>query len=63
MPNESKYEIWKNTKGQWYWHFKAGNGEIVAGGEGYVKQADCVHAITLLKGSKDCVIYTLSGNE
>lgn len=61
MPNESKYEIWKSIKNsQWYWRFKAGNGEIVAGGEGYVQQDDCLHAIGLLMASTSCKVYDIS---
>ncbi len=59
--HESKYEIWKSkNNSQWYWHFKAGNGETVAGGEGYQNKQDCLHAIYLLQASKECKIYNLT---
>ncbi len=47
-----KYELWKSAAdSKWYWHLKAGNGEKIAQGEGYVRKADCVHAIKLVKSS------------
>jgi uncharacterized protein YegP (UPF0339 family) len=47
-----KYEYWKSdSDGQWYWHFKAGNGEIVAQGEGYASKHNCLEAIKLMKNS------------
>jgi uncharacterized protein YegP (UPF0339 family) len=31
-----EYEYWKSSKdGNWYWHLKAANGEIVAQSQGY----------------------------
>ncbi len=30
-----RFEYGKNIDGLWYWHIKAGNGEIIAEGEGY----------------------------
>ena len=61
MASEQKYEIWKSKKNaNWYWHFKAGNGEIVAGGEGYTIKQNCLSAISLLRGSEDAKIYNLT---
>ncbi len=34
-----RFEYGKNPDGQWYWHIKAGNREIVAQGEGYKARA------------------------
>ncbi|CAG8865312.1 hypothetical protein PS726_04924 [Pseudomonas fluorescens] len=38
-------------KGQWRWRLRAGNHETIASGEAYVNKADCVHAISLIKGT------------
>lgn len=46
------YWYWQSKQDrQWYWHLKAGNGEIIAHGEGYRNEADCVAAIGLVKNS------------
>ena len=46
-----KYEYWKATSGLWYWRLKGANGEKIAQGEGYLRKADCMHVIKLVKGS------------
>lgn len=45
------YSVYRDTDAQWRWRFHGGNGEIVATGESYFNQADCLSAIRLLKGS------------
>jgi uncharacterized protein YegP (UPF0339 family) len=62
MPtHKSKFEIWKSTaNNQWYWRFKAGNGEKIASGEGYAHKEDCVHAVNLLKNSSECEIVEVA---
>lgn len=54
------FEIYRQTrgtsqtgKGQWRWRLRAGNNETIASGESYVNKADCVHAISLFKGTQD----------
>ncbi len=52
MVNESKFEIFqdKSKNNEWRWHFKAGNGEIIAmSSEGYTNEADCRHSIDIIK--------------
>ena len=47
-----KYEIYQDTKSEWRWRYKAGNGEIIAvSSEGYKEKRDCAHGIDLVKGS------------
>ncbi len=59
--HESKYEIWRSDKNdQWYWHFKAGNGETIASGQAYASRANCIKAIALLQRSMKHKIYSLS---
>lgn len=41
---------------QWRWQLKAGNGEIIASGEGYRDKADARHAIKLVQGSRVAAI-------
>ncbi|MEO5605589.1 MAG: DUF1508 domain-containing protein [Novosphingobium sp.] len=36
---------------QWRWRLRAGNGEIIASGEGYHNRADAEHAIGLVQHS------------
>lgn len=56
----SKYEIYKDVQNYWRWRFKAANGKIVASGEGYYNRADCLNAISLLKGSANATVYDLT---
>ena len=37
--------------GQWRWRLRAGNGEIIAQGEGYTTRQNCLHAISLIKST------------
>jgi uncharacterized protein YegP (UPF0339 family) len=37
-------EVFKGTDGQWYWHLRAGNGEIVTQSEGYTRKASALRA-------------------
>ena len=43
---------------RWFWHLKAGNGEIIAQGHtrGYSREIGAEHAITLVMGSRGAVI-------
>ncbi|HPG95118.1 MAG TPA: DUF1508 domain-containing protein, partial [Dokdonella sp.] len=50
--NTMNYEKYRDTSTQWRWRLLASNGKIIANsGEGYHNEADCDHAITLVKGS------------
>lgn len=49
-----RFEIWESAADrQWYWHLKAGNGEIIASGEGYTTEEKCIHAVNLVKITDD----------
>lgn len=52
--------VWYRTRTvfgwRFRWHLKAGNNEIICHGESYCKLADCLHAIELVKGSKDAIV-------
>ncbi len=46
------FQKYKDARGQWRWRLRAGNHKIIAtASEGYVKEADCDHAIKLVKES------------
>lgn len=34
-----RFQYGKKKNGQWYWHIRARNGEIIAEGEGYKREA------------------------
>ncbi len=49
-----RFEYGKNPDGQWYWHIKAGNREIIAQGEGYKRKAGVLKvADVLIDGMAD----------
>jgi hypothetical protein len=46
----AKFEMEKDVKGEWRWHFRADNGRIVAdSAEGYHNEDDCRHGIEIVK--------------
>ena len=46
----AKFEIYKDAQGDFRWRFQAHNGRMLAeSGEGYNNQANCEHAILLIK--------------
>jgi uncharacterized protein YegP (UPF0339 family) len=46
----SKFNIFKDARGEFRWRFQADNNKIVASsGEGYKNKADCKHAIEIIK--------------
>jgi len=42
-----KLEVYEGVDGEWYWRRIAGNGEIVAEGEGYTRKADATEGAKL----------------
>ena len=46
----SKFQIYKDRKGEYRWRLRARNGEIIAdSNEGYSSKANCKHGIDLVK--------------
>jgi hypothetical protein len=46
----TKFQVFKDAKGEFRWRLRAGNNEIIAtSGEGYKAKADCLHGIELVK--------------
>lgn len=58
------FEMHRNTEGQWYWTFQAGNNETVArSAQTYAHRTDCIHAIGLVRAlSPKCRIFDMSIN-
>lgn len=55
-----KFKVFKNTAGQYYWVLYASNGEAIAvAGEYYVRKADCLHGIDLVKATTSASQYNV----
>ncbi len=47
-----KFEYWQSNKnGQWYFHLKADNNEIIAHSEGYTTKDNCISGIDSVKNN------------
>ena len=58
----SKFSL-RSMKKLWYWRVRAGNGEIVASGEGYVNRMDAIGTINLLKaGLPEARVINMGGD-
>ena len=56
MPNY--FHIYRDAASQWRWTYYSGNHEKIANsGEGYWNKADCLYAISLVKGSGSAPVY------
>lgn len=52
------YQLYVDALRQWRWRLVASNGRIIANsGEGYFNKNDCLHAISLVKGSTNAPVY------
>jgi uncharacterized protein YegP (UPF0339 family) len=52
------YYVYRDHLNQWRWRLTAANNRIIANsGEGYHNKADCLSAITLVKGSSLAPVY------
>jgi uncharacterized protein YegP (UPF0339 family) len=53
------FQYWhdKTPAKQWRWHLRAGNNEIIAQGEAYKNEQDCLYAISLVKASYDAPVH------
>jgi len=53
MKKPARFEYWQSsTSKQWYWHIRAGNGEIIATGEGYKRKAGVFRVHALICGDR-----------
>jgi uncharacterized protein YegP (UPF0339 family) len=56
-PVSATYQVYKDASGEWRWKLLAANHQIIAdSGEGYRDKQDCLHAIALVKDSKDAPV-------
>jgi uncharacterized protein YegP (UPF0339 family) len=44
-----KFEVYKDAKGEFRFRLKAGNGEVIAVGEGYTSKAGCLNGIESIR--------------
>jgi uncharacterized protein YegP (UPF0339 family) len=52
------YYMYRDPSNQWRWRLLAANNRNVANsGEAYHNEADCLHAISLVKGSSSAPVY------
>ena len=51
------YHYYKDSKGEWRWRLKAGNGRIIAdSGEGYASEQECLADIDRVKASSAATV-------
>lgn len=56
-----KFEIFKGSDNQWYFHLRAANGEIVLQSEGYVRKAGAQNGIKVIKRSvRTAIVETIN---
>lgn len=47
-----KYVVYRDKADEWRWRYVASNGNVIAtGSEGYLKKADCLRGIEIMKES------------
>jgi hypothetical protein len=46
-----KFEIWTDSKGEYRFHLKAGNGEVIATSEGYTTKASAKNGIASVQNN------------
>jgi uncharacterized protein len=61
IPNP-KYQVFTDKKGEFRFHLKAKNGEIIAQGEGYKTKLSCIDGIKVVKNSCNAEIEDLTVN-
>jgi len=45
----AKFQIFQDDSGEYRWHLRADNNEIVAASEGYTNKSNCEHGIDVVK--------------
>lgn len=56
-----KFEVYQDARKEWRWRLRASNNSIIAvPGEGYVRKADCLRGIELVKQSADAPIVEVA---
>jgi uncharacterized protein YegP (UPF0339 family) len=56
-----RFELYRDSAGEWRWRLRARNGEVVAeSGEGYKRREDCEHGINLVRQSTEAKIVDMT---
>lgn len=56
-----RFEMYRDSTGEWRWRLRARNGEVVAdSGEGYKRREDCEHGIELVRQSAEAKIVDMT---
>ena len=56
-PDGAAYLVYQDASSEWRWQLRAANNRIVAdSAEGYHNKQDCLHAISLVKDSKNAPV-------
>ncbi|WP_298953783.1 DUF1508 domain-containing protein [uncultured Methylobacterium sp.] len=56
-----RFEIYRDSPGQWRWRLRAANGETIAdSAEGYVRREDCEHGIALVRGAGEAPVVDMT---
>lgn len=58
-----KFQIYEDKAGEFRFRLVAGNGEILAVGEGYKNQSDCIHATELVRQAHDAPVEIIRDRE
>ena len=57
QPDSAAYLVYQDQSSEWRWQLRAANNRIIAdSAEGYRDKQDCLHAISLVKDSKDAPV-------
>jgi len=44
-----RFEVFPGANGQWFFHLRGGNGEIMLPSEGYTRKADALRAVRAVR--------------
>ena len=56
-----RFELYRDSVGEWRWRLRARNGEVVAdSGEGYKRREDCEHGISLVRQSAEAKLVDMT---
>lgn len=49
MKSEAKFVLFKGEDGQWYFHLKASNSQVIVQSEGYTRKSNALKGIAAVK--------------
>ena len=49
MKSEAKFVLFEGEDGQWYFHLKASNNQVIAQSEGYTRKSNALKGIAAVK--------------